>query len=100
MAGPLLEINGLEVHYATRAGVVKAVDRVGLKVDRGEVLGLVGESGCGKSTLGLSILKIVPPPGAIVGGEILFDGEELLQKSEEQMSRIRGKGSPWYFRTP
>ncbi len=96
----LLRIKDLEVHYNTRMGIVRAVDRVGLTVERGQTLGLVGESGCGKSTLGFSILRLVPPPGRIVGGQIIFDGEDLLAKSEEEMRKIRGKRISMIFQDP
>ncbi len=96
----LVEIRDLEVEYATRLGLVKAVDRVGLNVRRGETLGLVGESGCGKSTLGLSILRLVPPPGRIVGGEIWFDNENLMDKSAEEMRRLRGRRISMIFQDP
>jgi len=100
MAEILLRIENLEVHYAIRAGVVKAVDRVGFEMERGETLGLVGESGCGKSTLGFSILRLVPPPGKIVGGDIIFAGEDLLKKDEEEMRRIRGSRISTIFQDP
>lgn len=100
MAKNLLRIEDLEVHYATRAGVVKAVDRAGFEMERGETLGLVGESGCGKSTLGFSILRLVPPPGKIVGGDIIFAGEDLLRKDEEQMRGIRGSRISMIFQDP
>jgi len=100
MTGALLQIKDLEVRYATRAGLVKAVDRVDLQVRRGETLGLVGESGCGKSTLGFSILRLIPPPGEIVGGQIFFDGEDLLQKTEQEIIHIRGKRIAMIFQDP
>ena len=96
----LLKIEDLEVHYKARAGIVQAVDHVDLDVRRGKTLGLVGESGCGKSTLGFSILRIIRPPGKIVGGQILFDGEDLLQKTEREMNRIRGKRISMIFQDP
>ncbi|HID85794.1 MAG TPA: ABC transporter ATP-binding protein, partial [Anaerolineae bacterium] len=96
----LLKIEDLEVHYETRAGIVRAVDHVDLDVRRGETLGLVGESGCGKSTLGFSILRLVRPPGKIVRGRILFDGEDLLQKTEQEMIHIRGKRIAMIFQDP
>ncbi len=100
MAETLLRIEDLEVRYATRAGVVKAVDRVEFEMERGETLGLVGESGCGKSTLGFSILRLVPPPGRIVGGDIIFAGEDLLKKDKEEMRRIRGSRISMIFQDP
>ena len=95
-----MQIKDLEVRYATRAGLVKAVDKVDLEVRRGETLGLVGESGCGKSTLGFSILRLIREPGEIVGGQILFNGEDLLQKTEQEMIDIRGKNIAMIFQDP
>ncbi len=87
----LLEISSLCTHFDTKQGVVKAVDDVSFTVKKGEVVGLVGESGCGKSITSLSILQMVPQPaGRIAGGKILFKGENLLDKSEEEMRQIRG----------
>jgi peptide/nickel transport system ATP-binding protein len=100
MTEALLQIKDLEVRYATRAGLVKAVDKVSLEVQSGETLGLVGESGCGKSTLGFSILRLIRPPGEIVGGHIVFDGEDLLQKTEQEMIQIRGKRLAMIFQDP
>jgi len=96
----LLKIENLEVHYETRAGIVLAVDHVDLDLRRGETLGLVGESGCGKSTLGFSILRLIRPPGEVVGGQILFDGEDLLQKTEQEMTHIRGQRIAMIFQDP
>ena len=75
----LLEVKNLRTHFPTRAGLVRAVDGVSFYLDRGELLGLVGESGCGKSMTALSIMRLIAPPGKIVGGEIIFAGEELLK---------------------
>jgi oligopeptide/dipeptide ABC transporter ATP-binding protein len=100
MTEALLQIKDLKVQFATRAGLVKAVDGVDLEVQRGEILGLVGESGCGKSTLGFSILRLVREPGEIVGGQILFDGEDLLQRTEYEMISIRGKSIAMIFQDP
>ena len=80
----VLAVEGLKVHFFTRAGVVKAVDGVSFSVGRGEVLGLVGESGSGKTVTGLSILGLVDPPGRIVEGSIRFQGEELTGRSEQE----------------
>jgi oligopeptide/dipeptide ABC transporter ATP-binding protein len=76
------------------------VDHVDLDVKRGETLGLVGESGCGKSTLGFSILRLITPPGEIVAGKIAFDGEDLLDKTEQEMASIRGKRIAMIFQDP
>lgn len=87
---PLLEINNLGTIFPTDAGLAQAVDDVTLKVEKGQVLGIVGESGCGKSITALSILRLVPPPGRIVRGDILLDGVSLLGLKESQMQSIRG----------
>ncbi|RLF34768.1 MAG: ABC transporter ATP-binding protein, partial [Thermoplasmata archaeon] len=96
----LLEIRNLKVYYFARCGVVRAVDNVDLFMNKGETLGVVGESGSGKSTLGLSILKLVPPPGRIVDGKILFDGIDITKLSEEEMVKIRGKRISTVFQDP
>ena len=89
---PILEVKNLKTHFFTRTGVVKAVDGVSFSLRPGETLGIVGESGSGKSMTALSIMGLVPQPaGRIVDGEILFDGEDLVQKSQGEMQRIRGR---------
>src|SRR5262249_3426305 len=91
VADSLLEVRELQTYIYTRRGVVKAVDGASFSVRRGETLGIVGESGSGKSMTCLSILRLVPEPGGrIVGGEIVFDGEDLLAKSRDQMRQLRG----------
>src|SRR5690606_31974639 len=93
MAGPgtpLLEVEGLRTTYATARGPLRAVDGVDITVGRGETVGLVGESGCGKTALGLSILRLIAAPGRIEGGRILLEGENLLDKPEAEMRRLRG----------
>ncbi|MEM2739879.1 MAG: ABC transporter ATP-binding protein [Candidatus Bathyarchaeia archaeon] len=96
----LLRLENLKVYYYAMDGVVRAVDGVDLHMYRGETVGLVGESGSGKSTLGLSILKLIPPPGRIVGGRILFDGLDLVELGENEMRRIRGKRISMVFQDP
>jgi oligopeptide/dipeptide ABC transporter ATP-binding protein len=92
MDHPLLEVKDLRTWFFTRWGVVKAVDGVSFTLGAGETLGLVGESGCGKSMTALSILRLQPrPAGRIVGGQVLLQGEDLLQKSEREMRDIRGR---------
>ncbi len=87
----VLEVEELRTHFITRWGHVKAVDGVSFQVHAGETLGLVGESGCGKSVTALSIMQLVPsPPGRIVGGRVLLEGEDILQADESKMARIRG----------
>jgi peptide/nickel transport system ATP-binding protein/oligopeptide transport system ATP-binding protein len=96
----LLDIQGLTTHFFTRAGVIKAVDNLSLKLRKGRVLGLVGESGCGKTVTALSILNLVPPPGKIISGKILFDGQDLLTLSPEEMRSIRGARISMIFQEP
>jgi oligopeptide/dipeptide ABC transporter ATP-binding protein len=89
---PILDIQDLKTYFFTRSGVVKAVDGVSFSVMPGETLGIVGESGCGKSMTALSIMQLVPQPaGRIVGGRIMFAGEDLVQKSQSEMRDIRGR---------
>ncbi|MCJ7635166.1 ATP-binding cassette domain-containing protein, partial [Candidatus Bathyarchaeota archaeon] len=97
---PLLEIDNLKTYFYTWAGVVKAVDGVSLRINEGETLGLVGESGSGKSVTALSILGIVPKPGKIIGGKILYKGESLLEKDEAKLQKIRGKEIAYIFQDP
>ncbi|RLE83576.1 MAG: ABC transporter ATP-binding protein [Thermoprotei archaeon] len=96
----LLDIKGLKVYYYLPDAVVRAVDKVDLSISDGEILGIVGESGSGKSTLGLSIVKLVPPPGRIVEGEILFERVNLVKLPEKEMSKIRGKKISMVFQDP
>jgi oligopeptide/dipeptide ABC transporter ATP-binding protein len=97
----ILEVKNLSTHFFTRRGVVKAVDGVSFTVKRGESLGLVGESGCGKSITCLSIIKLVPQPaGRIVHGQIIFDGQDLLQKKEREIKKIRGKRISMILQNP
>ena len=96
----LLEVKDLQTHFPTRAGLVRAVDGVSFYVDGGELLGLVGESGCGKSITALSIMRLIAPPGKIVGGEIVFDGKNLLTLSESAMRAIRGDDIAMIFQDP
>lgn len=98
--GHLLEIKNLKVYYYTRRGAVRAVDGVSLYMDRGETLGLVGESGSGKSTLGLSILRLIPPPGKIIDGKIVFDGMDITSMPEDEIIKIRGKRISMVFQDP
>ncbi len=97
----LLEIEELQTHFFTSAGVVKAVDGVSYTVDEGETVAVVGESGCGKSVTAMSILRLIPwPPGKIVGGAINFDGVNLLDLSEEEIRNIRGRDIGMIFQEP
>src|SRR5881227_567184 len=96
----LLEIKNLSTHFPTRDGLVRAVDDVSFYIDRGELLGLVGESGCGKSMTALSVMRLVPPPGKIVAGEILFEGRDLLKLSNAEMRSMRGNDVAMIFQDP
>jgi len=96
----MLEVNDLKTHFFTEDGVVQAVNGVNFKVNRGEVLALVGESGCGKSVTSLSIMRLVGIPGKILQGEIVFDGQDLLKLTEEQMTHIRGNRVAMIFQQP
>jgi len=97
----LLTIRNLKTYFKVRGGVLKAVDDVSLTIDRGETLGLVGESGCGKSVTASTIMGLIPmPPGFIAGGEIVFEGEDLLKARESRMRQIRGSKISMIFQEP
>ena len=97
----LLEVRDLETEFHTDFGVVRAVDGVDLHIDEGETVGLVGESGCGKSVAALSIVRLVPdPPGRIVNGQVLFEGEDLLQLGVRDMRHVRGAKIGIIFQEP
>ncbi|MGH7725809.1 MAG: ABC transporter ATP-binding protein [Candidatus Eiseniibacteriota bacterium] len=98
---PVLEVRDLKTHFFTDDGAVKAVDGVSFEVRTGETLGIVGESGCGKSVTSLSILRLIPsPPGKIVGGQILFEGKNLLDLEPGEMRKIRGNEISMIFQEP
>jgi len=96
----LLEIKNLKTHFFTEDGVVHAVDGVDLTVRAGEILGLVGESGCGKSITSLSVMRLIAPPGRILEGEVLLDGQNLLLLSEGEMMKVRGNRISMIFQQP
>ena len=96
----LLEVKNLKTSFPTAGGAIKAVDGVSFTLDQGEILGLVGESGCGKSVTLLSLLRLVPHPGEISGGEILFAGENILHKSRREMTAMRGRDLAMIFQDP
>jgi len=96
----LLNIEELKTYYFTGGSVVKAVDGVSLGILEGEMMGLVGESGSGKSSLGLSIMRLVPPPGRIVNGKIILDGTDLTKIPEKELRKIRGKRIGMIFQDP
>jgi oligopeptide transport system ATP-binding protein len=101
MAENLLAVNNLRTYFFTRSGVVKAVDDVSFVIKQGETLGVVGESGCGKSVTALSIMRLVAtPPGKIVSGEITFNGEDILEKSQRELTDLRGSKISMIFQDP
>ncbi len=100
MGEPLLRVEKLKTHFFTFRGLVKAVDGVSFHVERGEAVGLVGESGSGKTVTGLSILRLVQPPGKILGDDILFDGRSLLRLSDKEMQKLRGSRIGMVFQNP
>lgn len=98
---PVLEVKQLKTSFFSTDGEVPAVDEISFSIRKGEVLGIVGESGCGKSVTSLSIMKLIPqPPGKITGGEILFNGEDLVNASEKRMRQIRGNEVAMIFQEP
>jgi peptide/nickel transport system ATP-binding protein len=100
MSAPLLEVDGLRMHFFTRAGVVKAVDDVSFVVERGRILGLVGESGSGKSMTGYSIMGLVDAPGRIVAGRIALNGVDLATLDEPAWRKLRGERVAMIFQDP
>src|SRR5204863_107706 len=97
---PLLEVRDLRTSFFLEGGEARAVDGVSFALDAGRVLGLVGESGCGKSVTALSLMRLVPPPGRIVGGEVRLDGRDLLGLPERAMRAVRGAGLAMIFQEP
>jgi peptide/nickel transport system ATP-binding protein len=100
MSTPTLIVDNLQTHFLTHAGVMKAVDGVSFQLEAGKVLGLVGESGSGKSVTGFSILGLVDPPGRVVGGSIVFKGQELVGLSEAERRKLRGSRIAMIFQDP
>ena len=94
---PILDVHDLKTFYSTQSGFVRAVDGVSLQVEKGEALGLAGESGCGKTTVALSILRILPSGGKIMGGKILFKDNDIAKFNEKQMRKVRWKGMSIVF---
>lgn len=101
MTEDLLQVSNLKTHFITKAGTVKAVDGVSFNVKKGQTLGIVGESGSGKTITVMSIMRLIPqPPGKIVAGEVVFQGEDLLKKTEKEMRKIRGNEISMIFQDP
>ena len=96
----LLEVRDLRTSFHTTDGVVRAVTGIDFHVNRGEIMGLVGESGCGKSVTSLSIMRLIAPPGRVEAGEVLFDGRDLLKLSQRQMRELRGDAISMIFQQP
>ena len=98
---PLLDVKDLRTQFFTQDGVVRAVNGVSFHVNQGETLGIVGESGCGKSVSVLSVMRLIPqPPGRIVGGEVIFDGRDLLKLSDDEIRQVRGNQIAMIFQDP
>ncbi len=98
MTTPLISIRNLCVDYITDAGDVRACNNVSFDLAPGEVFGLAGESGCGKSTVAFSLMRLHKPPAFITGGEVIFNGEDILKYSDERMQAFVGKKCRWYFK--
>ena len=97
----ILEVKGLQTYFKSDAGIVKAVDGVSFTVHEGETIGLVGESGSGKSVTNLSVMRLIPsPPGKIVGGEVLYQGKDILKMSQKELREIRGGSISMIFQDP
>lgn len=96
----LLDVKNLRTEFKTKKGIVHAVDDVSFHVDKGEILALVGESGSGKSVTSLSVMGLLQDPGKIAGGEILYNGEDLRNKSKEELQEIRGNRISMIFQEP
>lgn len=99
-AEPIYSVRNLTVEYNTRAGAVKAVDEISFDIRREEILGLVGESGCGKSTLGKALMRLHRTPARIAGGELFFDGHDLMELPESEMCAVRGAEIGMVFQDP
>src|SRR5947207_7388877 len=101
MAQPLLQIQGLNVAFTTEQREIRPVRDVSFAIYPGQTVALVGESGCGKSVTAMSILRLIPsPPGKVLGGEVHFDGRDLLKISEREMRSVRGKDIAMIFQEP
>src|SRR5688572_15833690 len=97
---PLLEVKNLSIDFNLKRGALAAVCDLSFSLSESETFGIVGESGCGKSVTALSLLRLIPSPGQIVGGELIFEGEDLLKKSPREMERIRGRKISMIFQEP
>jgi oligopeptide transport system ATP-binding protein len=101
MGTPLLEVKNLSIHFHLKRGTLTAAQNISFSLEESETFGIVGETGCGKTVTSLSILRLIPcPPGEIVSGEILFEGEDLFKKSAREMEKIRGRKISMVFQEP
>src|SRR4029079_3824139 len=101
MQQPLLEIKDLNIAFETNRGEIRPVRDVSLSIFPGQTAALVGESGCGKSVTAMSVLRLIPsPPGKVLGGQVLFEGRDLLKLSEREMRSVRGKDIAMIFQEP
>lgn len=101
MTSPLLQVKNLSTHFVTEEGTIRAVDGVSFQLEKGETLGIVGESGSGKSVTNLSVLRLIPnPPGKIAGGEVVFNGQDILALSDDEMRKVRGRRIAMIFQDP
>ena len=100
MSDPLLSVENLSISFATSAGRFSAVDDLSFTIGQGEIFALVGESGCGKSTTAAGLMRLIPEPGAIDGGRVFFAGDDILQRSEKEMTDVRGKKIGMIFQNP
>jgi peptide/nickel transport system ATP-binding protein len=96
----LMQIKDLSVTYETRLGPVSAVDRISFDINKGEILGLVGESGCGKSTMGKALMRMIQPPGHISNGQLIFEGEDIMTYDDKKMRDFRGRKVSMIFQDP
>src|ERR1700728_2400666 len=96
----VLEVEGLRTEFHLRRSNVVAVEDISFRVDEGECVGVVGESGCGKTTVGLSIMKLLPPIGHVIGGTIKLLGQDLAPLNEKQMTKVRGNDVGMVFQDP
>ncbi len=98
---PVVEVKDLTVHYETDDGIVEAVNNVSLKIEKGEVLGLVGETGAGKTTIALSMMNLLPvPPSRVINGSVFLNGEDIFKKNKHQMQKLRGNAVSMIFQDP
>src|SRR5512138_2542580 len=96
----IMQVRNLDVTYQTRRGPLSAIDNLSFDIYKGEILGLVGESGCGKSTLGKALLRMITPPGEISGGQIIFNGEDIMKYDHTRMRDFRGRMASMIFQDP